>query len=101
MFIPILLFAAAGTLISGGIGGGLTLWNTARRKAAEDEIRQTTDLKKAALRAEIDLAEVEAEARAAGIDPAEVLKGIDAVVAGQVTLSQIQSIIQPQLAAIR
>lgn len=95
MFIPILLFAAAGTLIGGGIGGGLTLWSTARRKAAEDEIRQTTDLKKAALRAEIDLAEVEAEARAAGIDPAEVLRGIGAIMAGQVTLSQIKSIIQP------
>ncbi len=71
----------------------------ARRKAAEEELKQTADLKKAALRAEIDLAAVEAEARAAGLDPAEVLKGIDALVAGQVTLNQIQNVIQPQIAA--
>ena len=100
MFIPILLFAVAGAILGGVAGGGVALWGTARRKAAEEEIKQTADLKKAALRAEIDLASVEAEARAAGLDPAEVLKGIDAVMAGQVTLNQIRSIVQPQQAIV-
>ena len=89
MFIPILRFAAAGALIAGGVGGGFALWGKAKRETARKELLDTSDLQEAALRARMHLKELENEAEALGLDPAEVRRGVDALVTGQLNLQDV------------
>ena len=93
---PILLFALAGALITGGTGGGVLLWNKARQKAAEEELKGEHYLKAAALRASNDLEELKNEAKAAGVNVEEVLKGVEAAKNGQVSIAEVSTLLSRQ-----
>ena len=95
MFIPILLFASAGALLAGGVGASNVLFNAARRKAAEEELKKTSDLRKMAFQCHMEEARIEKEARAMGVDPEVVRSGVDAVMKDQVSLSMITQMINP------
>ena len=82
--IPILLFAAAGALIGGGAGGGLALWNKAKRESAKVQLQETDSLYEEALRAKLRLMDLEEEAKSRGINPDEVRTGVQAILDGHV-----------------
>ncbi|MFI7871914.1 hypothetical protein [Streptomyces salinarius] len=75
--MPILFFAAAGALVAGGAGGGWYMWKRGQQEAAKRLQHEDAEAAKQALRDAIDLADLRSEAKAAGLDPDEVVAGYE------------------------
>ncbi|MFG2441206.1 hypothetical protein [Streptomyces sp. NPDC048508] len=75
--MPILFFAAAGALVAGGTGGGWYMWKRGQQEAAKRLQHEDAEAAKQALRDAIDLADLRSEAKAAGLDPDEVVAGYE------------------------
>ncbi|MFE6767831.1 hypothetical protein ACFVFD_02515 [Streptomyces fimicarius] len=75
--MPILFFAAAGALFAGGTGGSLYLWKRGCQEAARQLQRLDAKAARQALTDAVDLADLRKEARAAGLDPDEVVAGYE------------------------
>ncbi|WP_109033425.1 hypothetical protein [Streptomyces rubrogriseus] len=75
--MPILFFAAAGALVAGGTGGGWYMWKRGQQEAAKRLQHEDAKAAKQALRDAIDLADLRSEAKAAGLDPDEVVAGYE------------------------
>lgn len=73
--MPILFFAAAGALVVGGTGGGWYMWKHGQQETAKRLQHVDAEAAKQALRDAIDLADLRSEAKAAGLDPDEVVAG--------------------------
>lgn len=82
---PLLYYAAASVLVFGAPPAGIYLAQHGRREAARRLQRKDTEIKKEALTAERDLAELRKEAIEAGIDPDVVIAGYEALRDGQVS----------------
>lgn len=94
MVVPILCFAAAGALLGAGTGGAKLLWAKGRRDAAAHEFAETANLHEEALRAQMRVETVREEARARGMDPDEVIRGVDALVNGQLSATDVSRALQ-------
>lgn len=75
--MPILFFAAAGALVAGGAGGGWYMWKRGQQEAAKRLQHEDAEAAKQALRDAVDLADLRSEAKAAGLDPDEVVAGYE------------------------
>jgi hypothetical protein len=75
--MPILFFAAAGALMAGGTGGGWYMWKRGQQEAAKRLQHEDAEAAKQALRDAIDVADLRSEAKAAGLDPDEVVAGYE------------------------
>lgn len=75
--MPILFLAAAGALVAGGAGGGWYMWKRGQQEAAKRLQHEDAEAAKQALRDAIDLADLRSEAKAAGLDPDEVVAGYE------------------------
>ncbi|MCX5462468.1 hypothetical protein AB0391_13000 [Streptomyces albidoflavus] len=75
--MPILFFAAAGALFTGGVGGGWYLWKRGLQEAAKRLQHQDAEAAKQSLRDGIDLEELRRMAQEAGLDPDEVVAGYE------------------------
>ncbi|MGW5472816.1 hypothetical protein [Streptomyces chartreusis] len=75
--MPILFFAAAGALVAGGTGGGWYMWKRGQQEAAKRLQHEDAEAAKQALRDAIDVADLRSEAKAAGLDPDEVVAGYE------------------------
>lgn len=91
MPVPILLFAAAGALAGGGLGGSVYLWKKGAQIAADDERRKDIEHAKNLIHKQTELAEVRKAAEAAGVDPDAVLSGYEAIRDGYFSLPEVAS----------
>lgn len=81
--VPILFFAAAGLLASGGVGGGWLLWQEGNQAAAQELQTQDTANLKRLLEGEVDLATLKRQAKQAGVDVNAVVAGYEQMKAKQ------------------
>ena len=82
----ILLYALAGTLF----GGGAWALDEANHRRAVEALKRRQQTEADLLRAGIDLEELRAEARIAGLDPDLVMAGYDELRRGDITLDQMR-----------
>jgi len=85
----VLLFAAAGALVGAGTGGAWYVGEAAKREAARRLGSHDRAAVADALREELDVAELRSMARAAGVDPEQVVSGYEALRDGRLTLDEL------------
>lgn len=85
----VLIYAAAAAVAAGGAAGSRILWNEAKRREALFELQRTAALREEAIRLAGDAAELDRQARAKGVDPEQVRKGIDAMLEGRVSIDDV------------
>ena len=88
--MPIFLFAAAGALIL----GGYAMLDEANQQCAETQARRRKYFEAEMLRAELDLDDLRRKAREAGLDPAQVVAGYEALRKGDLSIDQVQQMLR-------
>ncbi|WP_244929264.1 hypothetical protein [Nocardioides sp. W7] len=94
---PLLFFAAAGALIGGAIGatgGGWYMWQRGQQEAAKRLRHEDAIAAKEALEDEIEVAELRKKAKAAGLDPDQVIAGYEQLRDKQVTPGHVLEALQ-------
>lgn len=89
----VLIYAAAAAVAAGGAAGSRILWNEAKRREALFELQRNAALRAEAIRLASDAEDLDRQARANGIDPEQVRQGIDAMLAGRVSVDDVMRFI--------
>jgi hypothetical protein len=90
---PVALYAAAGALAAGGVGGGSLLLQKAQREAAKDIYQTDQKAVREVLEGEIQLEELRERAREKGIDPDGVEHGYHAVKNDQIGFEEVLEVL--------
>ena len=94
MFAIVLLYAAAGALVTGGVYGGSALMNEADlRRRSREQLRSLESLE-VLLNQQLKVSELREAARAKGIDPDLVEAGLRSVQSGNTSAASILNYIQ-------
>ena len=87
--MPIFLFALAGGMLLGGVA----VLDEAKHRRAAEQLKRRQKLEEDLLTKAIDLEELRRQARAAGLDPGEVVAGYEALRQGDITFAQVQRLL--------
>jgi hypothetical protein len=88
--MPVFLFYFAG---AGLVAGGAYLFDEGNKKRAREEMRRRQALEAELLTGEIALEDLRAQARAAGLDPQQVVEGYLALQSGHLSLDDVQRLL--------